>query len=136
MSIQRSDIRIFGLLATALIVTVLLYAGISTANAEGTILGTKIIITGPIAAFVTLLLVFKLIGIFEMDLGELSVSKVEPRKLNKNELVNELDVLEIKIKRLVRRKDEISNMVTALDDNKTYTDIVSAGGMRRATRGG
>ena len=35
MTIQRSDIRIFGLLATALIVTVLLYAGISTANAEG-----------------------------------------------------------------------------------------------------
>ena len=51
MSLQRSDLRIFGLLAAAFLVTVVLYAGISTANAEGTIFGTRILVTGPIAAF-------------------------------------------------------------------------------------
>lgn len=136
MRMQRSDIRIFGLVLIAFFVTLILYAGISTANAEGTILGTKILITGPIAAFISLLLVFKLIGIFNVDDEEFSISTAEPTKLKKNELVAELNKLKYRSMQLGTRREEIENMIEALDENKNYADAVSAGGMRRATRGG
>ena len=81
-----------------------------------------------------LLLVFKVIGLFDLDIGEFSASSVEPRNLKNTELINEIDILEVKVKRLNRRRDEIKNIVTALEENRSYTEAAYAGGMRRATR--
>ncbi len=136
MTLNRSDIRVYSLLFAALLVTLMLYAGISSANAEGEVLGVKIIIAGPLAGFIGLLLVFKLIGLFKVDTKEDVVSTVEPRKLNKTELVNEKLLLEMNIQKINIRKDELEKMIAALDNNKDTVGAAKAGGMRVATRSG
>ena len=136
MSIHRSDVRIFGLLLVAFLVTLVLYFGLSAANVEGKIMGLNISIAGPIASFVALILVFKLIGLFTMGMEELPVSNRSPRKLSKSELVNELDRLELNAKRIDRRQKELKKMLEALKQDQEFVAAARAGGIRLATRGG
>ncbi len=134
MNEYRIEIRIFGLLAIALISTVILYVGFSAAKVTGDIYGLKISLAGPAAFFVALILVFRFTGLFTVGLRQQQVSDRSVETLTKREIDNQLDLIEIESRKLSRRKQELESTKTALANNADLDAAFQAGGFRPVRR--
>lgn len=140
-SLTRAHYHIYILCGFAFVVTVVLFAGINSAYAEGEIFGIKVIAAGPIAGFITILLIFKLIGFVDVEEDEYAISEVEPNTLKQSELKKELNKLNYKksdlitiVEDVTSRIKDVEGMISALDENKDYHSVVTANGMRAAVR--
>ncbi len=134
MNGYRTELRIFGLLIVALVSTMILYFGISAADVEGTVLGVNIKLAGPAAFFVALLLVFRFTGLFTLELLEERLSNRSVETLTKEEINNQLDKILIESRRLERRRQELENAKTALENHADPDAVDLAGGIRAVRR--
>lgn len=136
MSDYRIELRIFGLLVFALISTLLLYFGLSAANVEGQILGVKIVVVGPAACFITLVLIFFATGLFKLGLP-LSDPELLPRpaeSLSQEQIDRQLDIVEIKLRQFGRIKDQLDRAKAALEAHQPEEQALGVGGIRRVSR--
>lgn len=134
MPIQRSDARVYVLLFFALLVTLVLFAGISRAYAETEVYGVKVLVTGPIASFIAIVVIFRVIGLFSVKEDPLVVRDVEPKKMSLKELDDHIDVIDINLRRLNRRKESSEKMKKALQNDQSYIEAAEEGGMTRVSR--
>ena len=126
----------FGLLGVALVATTLLYASLSAAHMEGTILGLKIYIAGPIAAFPILVLVFWLTGLFTLGFDDLGSVDRPPGRQSPERIQAELDELLWKRDRINFHNAQQEKMLDAANAKREDADVVAAGGMAVARRRG
>jgi len=133
MSRYRTELRVFGLIVAALLATVVLHFGIESARIEWKILNMVISIAGPAVFFIAVLLVFHVTGLFKLGLekpDEVSDRPVE--SLDREEIENQLDLIEIAGRRLERRKKRLDAALTATEEDRSATEVIEAAGLRRA----
>lgn len=135
MNGYRTELRIFGLLFLAVISTLIFYVGLSAAKVTGDIYGLEIELAGSAAFFIAQILVFRLTGLFTMGLRQQKVSNRSVESLKKNEIDNQLDLIEIETRKLSRRKQELESAKTALANNAPLDQVFKASGFRPAIRG-
>jgi hypothetical protein len=132
----RVELRLFGLLAVALTVTLILYAGLTAADVRGGLLGMRVRIAGPPACFVALILMFWQLNLFTMGVEVEVVSNRPVEKLSRENAERMLDELEIQERRIQRRRAELGQYVKVLDAGKAGIEAWAAAGLRPAIRRG
>lgn len=132
--LDRSDVRIFGLLLFALVATTATYFGLSAADMEGKVLGISFSVAGPAAFFTVLILIFHVTGLFKLGLEDLRVSNRPADSFDAEEIERQLDVLVLKLNRLGRRRQELETMRDALSRGESIDQALEAGGIRRVSR--
>lgn len=138
MSKYRIELRIFGLLVFALVSTLILAYGLEVADVQGEVLGIKFTVVGPSAAFIVMILIFFVTGLFKFGLKEdqQRVLNYPIEKLSLEEIENMLDELLVRTRKIERRRNLLEAAKAALQAQSTQDEVMTAIGMRPVQRPG
>lgn len=133
---NQSSLRVFGLLAAIALITFGSYRGLSGADVQGTLLGFKIVLVGPVAAFFATSLLIHWIGLFKWAMATGSEIPRASSGMTAGELEDLLDLLVLRRNGLDRQQRDVRAMLESSRDNHDYEVVVAAGGFRPVHRPG
>lgn len=132
----RGELRVFGLLTIALVVSATIYGGLSTATVDGKALGLEFTVGGPAAFFILLVAVFAHQRLLSFEVvaqrTDHLISPVEDLSLEEAQAA--IDQLGVDAKRIRRRQDLLRKYVAELAAGKGSDEAMSAMGMRAVRR--
>jgi hypothetical protein len=107
MKDYRGELRVFGLLVFAALVTIVLYQGLSTASVGGDLLGARFTVGGPAALFVTLILIFSWRGLLTFSVEDKRAQTLARPidKMTLQEAQRAIDDLQSDIEEIRRRRE-------------------------------
>jgi hypothetical protein len=137
MKDYRGELRVFGLLVFAALVTIVLYQGLSTASVGGDLLGARFTVGGPAALFVTLILIFSWRGLLTFSVEDKRAQTLARPidKMTLQEAQRAIDDLQSDIEEIRRRREILQAYVEQLDQGSDHDAAMAAIGMRPARRG-
>lgn len=132
----RGEIRVFGLLVIAILATLLLYGGLSTAEVSGNALGWGFTIGGPAGLFVTLVLIFSWRGLldFKVEDRRTDILSLPIDKMTLAEAERAIDDLQSDINEIQRKRVALQKYVSKLNQGDDPEAAMAAIGMRPARR--
>ena len=136
---NNHNIRIFGLLLINLVICVILGASLNYAKVDGQLFGVKFYITGPMAVYIFMTMVFYKCNLFNQGL-----SREETDQLLNSQIdtLNDIVQIENMIIDLKGRKQRIDNRIARLEramvafDENSPQESFTAMGITPARRGG
>lgn len=136
MSNYRIEIRIFGLLAFALVSSLLLAYGLESAGAQGEVAGVSFTVAGPAAAFIIMILIFYQTGLFKLGLEEKIDNDLNHpiESMSIEDIDNLVDKLDINIKRIDRHRQKLLAAKNALENSSSQEEALIASGITPVSR--
>ena len=132
----RGEVRVLGLLIVALMASLVLYGGLSTAKVEGSALGWQFVIGGPAGFFVTLVLIFSWRGLlnFKVEDRRTDTLSLPIDKMSLAQAERAIDDFQSDINEIQRKREAIQRYVAKLNEGNDPEAAMAAIGMRPARR--